>query len=391
MGKNTQALVQKALKSAGLKKAGNLQKLLEYLEKHIKDEITADDIWEEVLEETESETDGQRVRELVSRLRSALEDIAADSGEDEFLYMPYADEIERNGRKGYRLVVRHRFKRATEVFWGDHLRSKNIRLVYAEPVFYYDIVSLAYIRYLDTDPESTKHDVAMKELESKHGDELRKFYGEGIGERLRPTRVYMGIGEMQSLDRLTTWFERRALVKPEKDVSDRVTGLQGSCPILLGSERTNRIMKNYLDTKEGRKFCYRGSMERVGYVEIHGANDPEKKAIAGYEFSERNGVTVFGRGATIAQVRDRPAIVTRMRMPGSKGTVTMISSDSTLAIREVAYALTDDDNTETIMAASGWQPTDVPREFELLFSVRIAPAHFEHEGSLPELMGARSY
>jgi hypothetical protein len=386
------ALVREALKSALMKKAENLRKLLEYLEKHMKDEITADDIWEEVLEESEFETDGQRVRELACRLRAVLDDIAEDSGNEEFLYVPFADEVQEDGRNGYRLMVRRRReKRATEIFWGPHTRSENVKLIYAEPVFYYDIVSLGYIRYLDTDPETTKNEIAIKELESRHGGELKKLFGESLAERLRPTRVYIGIGDAQSLERLTTWFERRALLKPAKDASHRVGGLQGSCPILLGSERTNQIIKNYLDSEGGQKFRYRWSMERVGHVEIHGVRDSEKKALTGYDVLEQNDVTVFGQAATISQVRDRAAIVTRMRMPGSKGTVTMISSDSTLAIREVVFALTDDDNTEGIIAASGWELGDLPKEFEMLFSVRIAPAHFEHEGSLPHLIGARSY
>jgi hypothetical protein len=392
MAQDAHELVRKVLKSEALKKSANLRKLLLYLEKHMRDEITADDIWEEVFEETEAETDGQRVRELAFRLRSALKDIAADSGNEEFLRMPDADEMQEDGKKGFRLLIGHRRqKRVTELFWKPHSMSDNVRLIYAEPIFYYDIISLGYFRYLDTDPETTRNDLAVKELEIRHGDELKKIFGDKLVERLRPTRVYMGIGDAQSLERLSGWFEKRALIKPTKTASDRVSGLQGSCPILIGSERTNVIIKSFLKSEDGQKFCYRSSPERIGHVDIRGATDQERKGMTGYDVFEKDGITLFGQAATISQVRDRPAVVTRMRMPGTKGTVTMVSSDSTVAIREVVFALTDDNITEGFVEASGWGPKDIPAEFEMLLSVRIAPAHFEHEGSIPKLIGTRSY
>ena len=153
MSKEFGELVQLALKTPAMKNAGFLRKLLNYLYEHRADSVKADDIWEEVLGETAAETDGQRVRELVSRLRRVLEEVALVSVTPHFLDVPDADEADEKERKGYRLLMsKRRPKRLTSIFWKTHTVSEDVKLIYAEPIFFYDINGLGYIRYLDTNP-----------------------------------------------------------------------------------------------------------------------------------------------------------------------------------------------------------------------------------------------
>jgi hypothetical protein len=69
----------------------------------------------------------------------------------------------------------------------------------------------------------------------------------------------------------------------------------------------------------------------------------------------------------------------------------MISSEATLAIREVARALTDDAQMEKIFSFCGISENAMPESFEMLFSVRIAPSNIEHETGEPEILGFRKY
>lgn len=107
--------------------------------------------------------------------------------------------------------------------------------------------------------------------------------------------------------------------------------------------------------------------------------------------SEEEGQTIAGNKAELPAVRDRLAIVHRMPTPEGKGTITMISSDTSLAIQQVALALTDDGQAGAIMDKTGWTETTLPKSFEMLFGVRISPANIEHGAGDAELLGWRNY
>lgn len=55
----------------------------------------------------------------------------------------------------------------------------------------------------------------------------------------------------------------------------------------------------------------------------------------------------------------------------------MISSDTSIATRQVVLALTDDSQTDAIVAATRWDDHALPESFEMLFSVRIAPTDID--------------
>jgi hypothetical protein len=398
MQADRKTLVNIAVKTPGLKNAGYLRKLLQSLDEH--EVLTADDIWEEVLEEREKETEDQRVRELVSRLRKTLADIAHTKGASQYLEIPSADDDwdEQRGKTVYRLIVKERTASTeTEEFWRPHSRQNNVTLVYAEPVFYYDVKELGFIRYLDTNPRSVDSEIAIGELEKKHGKELRAYFSGELNARLRPSRVYVGIGDVAAMDMLQRWFRKYVSLSVRFEASDRVAGLQGGCPVLLGSERTNRFIENYLNSDEGKKFCFRQSKNLIGHVDVRNVREAEKGNLAGYiglpgySMTEEGPVTVAGMLPTISQQRERFVILTRMPVPGGKGWATMISCDSTLGVREVAAALVKDRELGKIFAKAGIDKGQIPPSFEMLFSVRIAPAEIEHEAGTPKLVGFRAY
>jgi hypothetical protein len=215
---------------------------------------------------------------------------------------------------------------------------------------------------------------------------------------------------MLALDALTAWFQRYPLVAVKKIPSESINMLKGISPILTGSHRSNKFIGILLNSTEGGHLRYRQHEVKVGYLAIKHAEDlekaaAEKAALAAAAVSkippyEENGCTVVPVDPiTLSARRTRFAILTRMPKPGGGGSITMICSDTWLAIEQVALALTseeakpgeDQPQIVTILKALGWPERALPASFEVVFSVKIAPGGFEDAAEAPQLLLASTY
>jgi hypothetical protein len=201
---------------------------------------------------------------------------------------------------------------------------------------------------------------------------------------------------MSALFDLTKWFESYRGVSVSREATEAITGVKDTFPVLIGSQRTNKFIKAQLDSVEGKDFHYRFDSKSL-YASIkHGSTDPNLKAILQRYFSDvddtrPDGSMVAGNPITLDSRRNRPVILTRMPRTGRKGFVTMIASDTTLAIQQVAKALTDDAQSEKILNALGWPDKALPHFFEILFSVEIAASGVtDHDAEEPVLVIARA-
>jgi hypothetical protein len=279
--------------------------------------------------------------------------------------------------------------------------------------------------------ESRQPEEALSDLEKHHaaelqqwygdhtklqpGPDLRKFFDDVVRQRLRPTHNFVGNGEMLGLDALAAWFHKYPFVAVEKVPNLSINTLKGISPILTGSHRTNKFIDGLLDSPEGSHLRYRLHETKVGYLTITHTDDKPrireeiaKTEVCGlptYEEEEKeNGRTIMRTVVPVEPItlfaeRTRFAILTRMPKPGGKGSVTMISSDTALAIEQIALALTVEEDQHpdskpqaaNILSALGWPKHPLPASFEIVFSVRIAPGGFEDIADAPRLLIASSY
>ena len=362
------------------------------------------DIWEGALHEisrskkkNEAEYDYETVvRQSCDDLREAFRSYFASVTRGWYFDLPPA----KRG-VGYRLNIFRLYDPpiATMTFWGPHVEQKNVVLVFAQPMCYLDIESGCYLRFLNTNSQSGVRDEALSELEKRHPEELQKWFGTAARERLRPAHIFVGIGEMAALDALTTWFQTYPFVTVQKVANESITTLRGISPILIGSPRTNKFIRTFLNSEEGHHFRYRHH-ETIGYIAIKDAGPEEKAALSEFSLYEENGSTVVSvRPMSLSAVRTRLVVLTRMPKPGGPGSVTMISSDTSLAIEQVALALTIDEGQQTekkpqigqILKSLGWPHHPLPASFEVLFSVKIAPGGLDDEAEAPRLLMASKY
>jgi len=294
--------------------------------------------------------------------------------------------------RGYQLqaVPLNRYGPTNE-FWRAHARAESIVLVYAEPTFYYDILNDGYLRFLDTNVHSDDQEMAWSELEKLHGKVLAA-YGIAIRQRLRPTHVYIGIGEVAALDTLGKWFYERAGVQVQRVASGKIASVSKYSPILIGNMRTNRFIKSFLTSRQAQHFHYGLHETMIGHITLDKNDAKEIEAVAGLKSSaDGKGRAILGQRATLSAVRDRFAILTRMPNPGGTGSITMISSDTSLAIQQVALALTDNKQTYEILTKLGWPKEPLPPSFEVLFSVQIGAGNIDDDATFPKILAYRKY
>jgi hypothetical protein len=389
-------LIGFALKSKLIKGSPHLRKLLKLLGDCFPESVYAVDIWDAVFggeTDLRRRPDPEKIRETVYRLRITLKEIPLPPEGDRHFWIPYAQEPDSQGRRSYRLELVTKRQMLTHVFWRPHTRTENdnVKLIYDEPIFYYDIVHLCFFRYFDTNPESVSGANAVSELEKLHGKELKNFISGSLEERLRPSRLYVGIGEMEAMNALALWFSRESFLPVIREASNRGGSLVGSCPILLGSERTNLAMKRFWKSKESQKFAFRLHPKRFAFVSIRKPKTEESCEFDGFIVEEDGESTAVGLNATISQARERLVIVTRSQSPDGKGWTTIISSDTTLALREVVFALVDERMLGDILARAQINTEDLREAFEMLFSVEVAPSGDEHETGVAKLRCFRKY
>lgn len=397
--REVETLVKGVRESAAFRVAPQRAALFNYLWDHRDEATLSGDIWDEVLlafnrskRKDKPEFDlSQNVRERCRDLRAALIDHFADVRDGWRIDLPPAVQGE-----GYRLALLPRTDphKATFSFWQPHFQSGDVVLIYAHPIFYYDINDGFYLRFLDTNAEVTNREAALVELDRLHNEQLKKWYGGFPKDSLRPTHVYVGIGEVAALDLLSEWFAQRPFIRVKKAVSDQISSVKSFAPILLGSFRSNRFINAFLGSEEGQHFGYRIHESLVGHIAISKPSAEETALLQRFQARADNdgGRLIAGSPASTSPVRDRFVVVTRMRNPGSKTRyVTIISSDTSLAIQSVAQLLTDDDQITEMMHAMGWPASALPSSFEILLSVRIAPGNMDDEADHPELLCWRTY
>ena len=383
MARDPEQLMERILQSPPFVKAKKARKLLAFLVKNRDRIVSGPEISKELWNLPGNQHDGEHVRERVHDLRERLRRIEEVTDSTFYFEIPDAAVC-----GGYRVAFPERKGRAASAgFWRPHTKADDVRVIYPEPVFYFDPITAKYIRYYDTNPSEYRS--AVGELEARHGKDLCPLYGLPLSEHVAPRCVFVGIGEVAALDMLAEWFLHRSFLKVRRQASSRTTSVLEGCPILIGSERTNHFIEELLNSEEGQEFGYRLHAD-IGFVTIRNAKEKEKAALQKFSVREENdGQIVAGHAPTLSIKRDRLAILYRMPTPGGRGTITMISSDTSLAVQQVAKVLTDDEEAGNIMQLTGWSELTMPRSFEMLFAVRVAPTSMEHEAGEATLLGWR--
>jgi hypothetical protein len=391
--------------------APNRLAIFDYLWEHQVEKVTAGQLWENVLQKRnlslsdappdEFDSEGN-TRQLCTELRKSLIRFFTP---ERCWHWQYHIELPKSSRHmPYQLKVTPLTDSPTMAFWRPHVDENNVTLVYSQPIFYWDIQQEGYIRFLNTNAHSGTYDEAFDELESRHGDEMRKWYGETPArKRLRPGRVFVGMGEMAAMDMLAEWFHRWPWLKVEKKPNEAVPAFRGISPVLLGSQRISKHIYTLLNSPAGQQFRYRLHDTRIGYGVVRNAKREEKPILEQFAKDvvklplQENGDTVIPVSPmALTAERTRLAILTRIAKSGNSGTVTMISSDTTLGIQEVARALTTEEYrtdgekplVTEILEAFGWPKHPLPAAFEVLFSVEIARHGVDDEAEIPRLLVA---
>ncbi len=296
--------------------------------------------------------------------------------------------------EGYRLrfVNRVAAPGTTGAFWQAHLSpARDILIVYNEPLFYRDDVEQTVTRYLDINHDQTQTDreVALNELKAKR-PKVHK-------PKLHPSYLYLLSGEVAARDCIQNWFEIVAGVKAQARIGRRVTSpeIAQSSPVLLGNLRTNSFMRNILESSYGEHLDYRVDPEGFGKITIRKVREQEKEVLGRHCKScirETQGENLLLESASEAN-RDVFGIVTRIPNPyDNEGAVTIISSDHTRAVEQIAHMLTSENRLSGANAQANW-PADEPMPacFQCLFAVRLGPVNMDTEAKPAVLLAMRSY
>jgi hypothetical protein len=298
--------------------------------------------------------------------------------------------------EGYRLrfVNQVAAPGATGVFWQAHLSPpRDVLIVYNEPLFYRDEAEHTVVRYLDINHDQTQTDRerALSELKAKRPKAPK--------EKLHPSYLYLLSGEVAARDCIVQWFDTVAGVRAKGRIGRRVTSpeIAQSSPVLLGNLRTNSFMRNILESASCEHLDYRLDPEGFGTIAIRNPGEQEKEALQKQGEGRKSGGETRGgglllKGATEAN-RDVFGVVTRIPNPyDNEGAVTIISSDHTRAVEQIAHLLTDEHRFSSAIAQAGW-PADEPPPacFQCLFAVRLGPVNMDTEAKPAVLIATRSY
>lgn len=264
-----QTAKEMALMAPPFAKAPKARKLLEFLYEKRDGFVSGPDISREIWSRSKAQHDGEQVRERIQDLRRRLRAIQDVTDSSYYLVVPDAQP-----GKGYQLALAEKEgRKESAAFWRPHTKADDVTLVYAEPVFFYDVAAGFYIRYLDTNPVDLR--AAVGELERRHGKELENLCGTlALADHLAPRAVYVGTGEVGAMAMLAEWFLRRSLLTVERQASSRVSHVQEGCPVLIGSERTNWLIEKLLNSEEGQHFAYRQD-RRIGFISIREAQEKD--------------------------------------------------------------------------------------------------------------------
>jgi hypothetical protein len=284
--------------------------------------------------------------------------------------------------EGYRLrfIIQGKAARPTLCFWRPHLNpERHITIVVNEPLFYRNTKTNAVFRFADMTEDDAESEEAIRILQTQH----EQLYAQEV----YASRTYMLSGEIEAHDYINEWFETAAARKTSRRISRSTVQaeINDSSPILLGNTRTNRFMRKIVKD-EGTSQNFRVSPDRFGIVEVHHATTREEDLLRN-EFASN-----IRPGSGTIVLEDDPrgdvfAVVTRIPNPSGEGAVTIICSDYSQCLGQVARTLTDDGRLAELFGELQWlQDKVVPRAFQWLFAVHL----WETEARKPVLVAANT-
>ena len=286
-----------------------------------------------------------------------------------------------------------RITKPTKRFWQAHIDSQRpVIVVCNELMFFQDFKENKIIRFTNVNPETDRKNVQLAELRNLHPKALQD------NPKLEPIFLYLVSSEVEAADKLSEWFEENDGRKVERKISRKIGDeIFKTSPVLLGTTRTNRYVRKFLEESatDLHRFSYRFTTD---FREIEILNldrfPEERKRIDEYEKQERQSRKGIILSSRIEAEGLAFGVVWRMILPGTggRGAVTMIGSDSTLVMRQIALALLDDDEVGRYLEKMQVPLSEyLPATFELLFAVMIEPRGIEFSAGLPELVGWRVY
>ncbi len=297
-------------------------------------------------------------------------------------------------QEGYRLrfVNQVAAPGTTGAFWQAHLSpARNILIVHNEPLFYRDASKQTITRYVDInlDHAQMTREIALEALKSRRPAEYK--------EELYPSYLYLLSGEVAARDYIAEWFEAVAGVKTQSRITRRLASpeIAQSSPVLLGNLRTNSFIRSFLESSHCQHLDYVvAPQKQFGVIAIRNVSSEEKQLLAG---QNRRNIRSNGSGLLLESSfeanEDVYGVVTRMPNPyDEEGAVTIISSDSTRAVEQIAHTLTNEHRLSAVSAQSGWQNEDpMPTCFQCIFAVRLGPVNMDTEGRPAVFLTMRAY
>lgn len=287
-----------------------------------------------------------------------------------------------------------RITKPTRVFWQAHLSDPHrpIIVVCNELMFFQDFANNKILRFTDVNPETEDKKQQLAELRHRHRDALRD------NPDLQPMFLYLVSGELDAADKISEWFEQNEQRKAARKISrmridDEVFG---SSPILFGTTRTNRYVRKFLEeSKAGSsQFSYRFTDNFRETEILNLARFPTERANL-QQYKEQ--VRTNGSGIILSSRTQSEGysfgVVWRMPLPANRrNPVTIVASDSTHAMQQMARALVDDHQMKAILDQMAWPLSKpLPPRFELLFAVLIEPGSLDFTAGPAELVGWRTY
>ncbi|HUB00025.1 MAG TPA: hypothetical protein VMA34_16950 [Terracidiphilus sp.] len=301
-------------------------------------------------------------------------------------------ELEQGNSKGghrLRFIQQQDHPRVTIGFWWEHIRSGKCTVVCNAPLFYRDPVKQMVFRFVEINQDEMNSELALARLKRDHPD----LYHDGV----YVSHLYLLRGETDARDTIQRWFADAASLTVGQCISYQMAqkDIDDCSPILLGNPRTNPFIREFLNN-DGRHLEICMDMDSFGSVTVKHSS-PEAAAEERKRLSARKPALLMqcGPGTTALlnqppreSERDAFAVVTRVPNPSGEGVITILASDQTRALGQVARTLTDDDWLLQALRHMGWRAGDpAPASFQGLFVVRLRGS----EAAKPELLTWRTY
>jgi hypothetical protein len=276
---------------------------------------------------------------------------------------------------------------ATGAFWQAHLSpARDVLVVYNEPLFYRHKQTRTITRHIDinNDHTHTDTDAVLTELQSKRPE----FYR----DETHPSFLYLLSGEIAARDYIQEWFAANAGVKALGRIGRRTTSreIAESSPVLLGNLRTNTFMRTLLESPHCENLAYALHPSQLGTIMIRNPTPDELTRTGNHKDRMiEDGVLFLNTDWQANQ--DVFGVVTRLPNPyQGEGAITMVTSDYSRAVEEIAHVLTDEQRFAPMAAQLGWSSV-LPACFQCLFEVRLGPVNIDTEARPAKLVVARSY